>query len=98
MASASSPTLELSRAPRVESVDFWRGVVMVLMALDHARDYLTHLRFAPESMAQTYGALFFTRWLTHLCAPAFFFLAGTGIYFAAQRRTPGQLSKFLLTR
>jgi uncharacterized membrane protein len=84
--------------PRLDSVDFVRGVVMVIMALDHVRDFFTHLRFAAENQELTYAALFFTRWITHLCAPAFFFLAGAGVYFAAKRRTGNQLTKFLVTR
>ncbi|HUR37304.1 MAG TPA: heparan-alpha-glucosaminide N-acetyltransferase domain-containing protein, partial [Terriglobales bacterium] len=72
------------------------GLIMAFMALDHTRDYLTHLRFPPELLAQTWGFLFFTRWVTHLCAPAFFFLAGTGMYLS--RKRGGELSKFLVTR
>lgn len=71
---------------------------MVFMALDHTRDFFTYLRFPPESIAHTYYALFFTRWITHFCAPLFFFLAGTGAYFYGQRRTSRELSRFLWTR
>jgi len=71
---------------------------MVIMALDHTRDFFTNLRFEPENLAQTYYALFFTRWITHFCAPLFFFLAGTGAFFYGQRRTPQALSRFLWTR
>src|SRR4029077_13332213 len=81
-----------------DSVDILRGLVMVIMAIDHTRDYFTQLRFEPESLAQTYYALFFTRWITHFCAPLFFFLAGTGAFFYGRRRTPPQLSRFLWTR
>ena len=84
---------------RLDSVDLLRGIVMVLMALDHTRDFLTHLRFAPENMAHTWPALFFTRWVTHFCAPLFFFLAGTGAFLSTRRgRSPTQLSHFLWTR
>ena len=68
--------LELpAQAARLVSVDVLRGLVMVIMALDHTRDFLTYLRFAPEDMSHTYGALFFTRFITYLpggdgCVPA----------------------------
>jgi uncharacterized membrane protein len=71
---------------------------MVLMALDHTRDFFSGIRFAPEDMSRTYAGLFFTRWITHFCAPVFSLLAGTSIYFAAQRRTPGEMTAFLLKR
>jgi uncharacterized membrane protein len=83
---------------RIVSLDIMRGLVMVIMALDHTRDFFTNLRFEPESLAQTYYALFFTRWITHFCAPLFFFLAGTGAFFYGRRRTPQALSRFLWTR
>jgi uncharacterized membrane protein len=97
MATAVS-TSELVRPARVESVDLLRGIVMVIMALDHVRDYMTHLDFPPEVLPLTTGPLFFTRWITHFCAPGFFFLAGTGIYFMAKRKTGPELSKFLWKR
>jgi uncharacterized membrane protein len=83
---------------RIVSLDIMRGLVMVIMALDHTRDFFTNLRFEPENLAQTYYALFFTRWITHFCAPLFFFLAGTGAFFYGMRRTPQALSRFLWTR
>jgi uncharacterized membrane protein len=83
---------------RVVSLDIMRGLVMVIMALDHTRDYFSNLPFEPEALAQTYYALFFTRWITHFCAPLFFFLAGTGSFFYGRRRTPQALSRFLWTR
>src|SRR5215471_18480779 len=105
---ASSPSpatmrsgLRVVSAPvsRLVSVDVLRGLVMVLMALDHSRDFLTGLRFAPEDMAHTYGALFFTRFVTHYCAPVFSFLAGTGAFLSTRRgKSLGQLSRFFLTR
>ena len=89
---------KVPRLARLDSIDIMRGLVMVVMALDHTRDYFTHLRFEPESLAQTYYALFFTRWVTHFCAPLFFFLAGTGAFLYGLRRSPAELSRFLWTR
>jgi len=72
---------------------------MVIMALDHTRDFMTDLRFAPEDLTRTYGALFFTRFITHYCAPVFCFLAGTGAYLSTRRgKSRGQVSRFFLTR
>jgi uncharacterized membrane protein len=86
-------------APRLASVDVLRGLVMVLMALDHTRDFMTNLRFAPEDLTHTYGALFFTRFVTHYCAPVFSFLAGTGAYLSTRRgKSRTQLSRFFVTR
>ena len=88
-----------AQAPRLVSVDVLRGLVMVIMALDHTRDFLTSLRFAPEDMSHTYGALFFTRFITHYCAPVFAFLAGTGAFLATRRgKSLGQISRFFLSR
>ena len=83
---------------RLPSIDILRGVIMVWMALDHTRDFFTDIRFEPETLAQTTVALFVTRWMTHFCAPMFFFLAGTGAFLYGQRRSPQELRKFLWTR
>src|SRR6267378_1768222 len=103
MSATASPTHAFSvpklPAPaRVASIDILRGIVMVVMALDHSRDFLTQLRFEPEDLARTWSALFFTRWITHFCAPLFFFLAGTGAFFYGRRRTRAELNHFLWTR
>ena len=98
---SSTPAVSLPKVPalaRVAPIDILRGIVMVVMALDHTRDFFTHLRFEPENLAHTWAALFFTRWITHFCAPLFFFLAGTGAFFYGRRRTPAELSRFLWTR
>jgi len=94
-----SPSLASGQAPRLVSVDVLRGIVMVIMALDHTRDFLTSLRFAPEDLGHTYGWLFFTRFITHYCAPVFSFLAGTGAFLSTRRgKSIGQVSRFFLSR
>jgi uncharacterized membrane protein len=96
---STKPHLLSAQAPRLVSVDVLRGLVMVIMALDHARDFMSSLTFAPEDMAHTYGALFFTRFITHFCAPVFAFLAGTGAFLSTRRgRSVQQVSRFFLTR
>jgi uncharacterized membrane protein len=88
-----------AQAPRLVSVDVLRGLVMVLMALDHTRDFMSYPGFPPEDMAHTNGALFFTRFITHFCAPVFAFLAGTGAFLATSRgKSVQQVSRFFLTR
>lgn len=107
MAAAVRPLPDIEVAPaaaalphgRVASVDILRGLVMVIMALDHARDFFTDVRFAPEDLTQTSLPLFFTRWVTHFCAPTFVLLAGTGAGLSAGAGKPlGSLSRFLVTR
>ena len=105
-ASSSAVTVTESRIsalpeplPRLVSVDVLRGLVMVLMALDHTRDFLTYVRTSPEDLAHTYGVLFLTRFITHYCAPVFAFLAGTGAFLSTRRgKSLSQLSRFFLTR
>jgi uncharacterized membrane protein len=88
-----------ARPPRLACVDLLRGVVMVLMALDHTRDFFTGLRFSPEDLAHTSGPLFFTRFVTHFCAPVFFLLAGTGGYLSlSEGKSVAQISRFFWTR
>ncbi|MGZ3721191.1 MAG: DUF1624 domain-containing protein [Bdellovibrionota bacterium] len=88
-----------AQVPRLVSVDVLRGLVMVLMALDHTRDFMSYPGFPPEDMAHTNGALFFTRFLTHFCAPVFAFLAGTGAFLSTSRgKSLQQVSGFFFTR
>jgi len=93
------PPIPSGRSPRLASVDLLRGLAMVLMALDHTRDYFTGLAFEPEDLSKTSAALFFTRVITHPCAPVFFLLAGTGAYLSVTRGKPvPQVARFLWTR
>ncbi|MGH7617914.1 MAG: DUF1624 domain-containing protein [Gemmatimonadaceae bacterium] len=87
-----------SGSRRLDSVDVLRGVVMILMALDHTRDYFGASGINPTDLATTTVPLFFTRWITHLCAPTFFLLTGTGAYLGQRRRGKSGLSRFLVTR
>jgi uncharacterized membrane protein len=83
---------------RIESVDVVRGVIMIIMALDHTRDFFGIPGQNPTDLATATPALFLTRWITHFCAPVFFLLTGTGAYLSLRRKSPGNLSGFLFTR
>jgi uncharacterized membrane protein len=94
------PPIEQRSAYRISSIDFLRGLVMIIMALDHTRD-LVHegaLVADPLDLATTNPALFFTRWITHFCAPVFVFLAGTSAFLQGLRKTKKELSSFLIKR
>lgn len=84
---------------RIASVDILRGIVMVVMALDHARDYFTNYPYDPLDLDHTSTAMFFTRWITHFCAPVFVFLAGTSAFLSLGRgKTKKEASWLLFTR
>ena len=86
---------------RLESIDLLRGLLMLLMAIDHTRDYFTSLTPAvdPTDPAHSWPALFATRWITHLCAPGFLALAGSSVYLQRQRgKGPGEMARLLATR
>ena len=87
------------RAYRMSSLDILRGLVIVVMALDHVRDYVMFASVQDPTADPTTGPmLFFTRWITHFCAPTFVFLAGTSAGLMASRKKPSELGSFLLTR
>jgi uncharacterized membrane protein len=91
---------------RINSIDILRGIVMVVMALDHTRDFFQKVVIAggasvatnPTDLATTTPALFFTRWVTHFCAPIFVFLAGVSAWLMSQKKTKAELSSFLIKR
>lgn len=85
---------------RLESIDLMRGLVIILMALDHTRDFLSNALIDPTDLNKTSTGLFLTRWITHLCAPTFVFLTGAGAYLSMRRRhlSKHQLAIYLLTR
>ena len=88
------------KSKRIESLDLLKGLVMVIMALDHVRIYFHHdaFFFNPTDPSKTDAALFFTRWITHYCAPAFSFLAGVSAFLVGRRKSKKELSSFLIKR
>lgn len=85
---------------RIQSIDLLRGLVMIIMALDHVRDYFHADAFLynPLNLESTSVPLFFTRWITHFCAPVFVFLAGTSAFLVGSRKGKSELSSFLINR
>ncbi len=96
---ATVPASSRARGKRLDSVDLLRGIIMVIMALDHTRDFTSAFHFQPEDLSRSTAALFMTRWITHFCAPVFMFAAGTGAYLSLTRgKSKAELSRFLFTR
>lgn len=90
----------VAAASRIASIDLLRGFIMIIMALDHVRDYFHADAFVydPLDLSKTSVALFFTRWITHYCAPLFMFLSGTSAFLVGERKSKKELSLFLLKR
>ena len=88
------------KSNRIQSVDLLRGLVMIIMALDHTRDFFHAGAFTgdPLDAANTTAPLYFTRWVTHFCAPSFVFLAGLSAWLQGIRKSKRELSRFLITR
>src|SRR6478735_9748850 len=97
---AASSAKSAAPATRLMSIDALRGLVMIIMALDHVRDFFhaDAMLFSPTDLSHTTPLLFFTRWITHYCLPVFMFAAGMGVYLYGRNRTKGELSRFLWTR
>src|SRR5689334_4802617 len=101
MATSAVPA-QTAHAPRIQSVDALRGAIMMLMAIDHIRDYVARsaMEFSPTDLTRATAAIFFTRWITHFCAPVFMLTAGLGAFFWMTRghHSRRELSRFLVVR
>jgi uncharacterized membrane protein len=99
-ARSDAPARKLIRSNRITSIDLLRGIVMIIMALDHVRDYFHYDAFlySPTDLDKTNGFLFFTRFITHYCAPVFVFLAGISAHVYGSKRSKRELSFYLLKR
>lgn len=104
LTASSQPTpfsqLMQKKSYRIDSIDLLRGLIMIIMALDHTRDFIHKggMTGNPLDLQTTTPILFFTRWITHFCAPIFVFLAGTSAWFQSARKSKPELSRFLITR
>jgi uncharacterized membrane protein len=96
----AQPSPAATRTKRIGSIDLLRGIVMIVMVLDHVRDYFhgSAYLYTPTDLEHTSVPIFFTRWITHFCAPVFVFLAGVSAYLYGAKRTRAELSFFLFTR
>jgi len=92
------PSMVVPGNTRIPSIDLVRGLVMLIMAIDHLRDLLHLGHPDPTDLQTTTPALFFTRWITHFCAATFVFLSGISAFLAGRRRTTDQLAGFLIKR
>src|SRR5688572_16772701 len=101
MSDTAAQPKPLSAFERIDAIDIVRGFVIVLMALDHVRDFfhMGAFSFNPLDPTVTTPAIYATRWITHLCAPTFVFLSGVSAYLQLARgKSRGALSRFLITR
>jgi uncharacterized membrane protein len=100
----NTPSMNLIRggasSRRVESIDLLRGIVMIIMALDHVRHFFHKQAYfyEPTNLDHTSLSLFFTRWVTHFCAPVFVFLAGISAYLYGVKKTKKEVSQYLFSR
>lgn len=89
----------MNNPKRIVSIDILRGIIMVIMALDHTRDFFSNYHYDPLDMEHTTTAMFFTRWITHFCAPVFVFFAGTSAFLSFSRgKTKKEAARFLFSR
>lgn len=94
----ASVAVSSGRSYRIQSLDVLRGLLMVLMAIDHTRDFFSSASIDPADPVHSWPALFATRWITHLCAPGFILLAGASVYLQRQRKSASTVSRSLLLR
>ncbi|MEO8139453.1 MAG: heparan-alpha-glucosaminide N-acetyltransferase domain-containing protein [Gemmatimonadota bacterium] len=87
-----------AKPTRLESIDVVRGLIMIIMALDHTRDFFGIPGQSPTDLTTASAALFLTRWITYFCAPVFFLLTGTGAYLSLRWKSTSELSRYLFTR
>ncbi len=99
-AQSHAPVINQNTPFRIDSIDLLRGLVMIIMALDHTRDILHAQAFSndPLDLQTTTPLLFLTRWVTHFCAPVFVFLSGTSVFLQSLRKSKHELSTFLVKR
>ena len=92
--------IDLNQKTRISSIDIVRGLIMIIMALDHVRDFFhaDASLFNPTDLTKTHPILFYTRWITHFCAPTFIFLSGISVRLGLQRKTKNEIAMYLLSR